>query len=118
MIGFQITAPGMTTPELIAFVRKHMPSTEELVRRAKLAGLEPNRPIMIFEVCACYKHIPTKGSNLRFPKHQPRRMPQVMQLASGQDDWRILREGICHIVHRHLIRAFKRSRKKYIDNII
>lgn len=121
MIGFHITVPGMKKQELINFVHDAIPSTKELVRRAKLAKLP--------EKCTCcdatlhrvsrrYKRIPTKDSGLTFPKDQPRMRPQVMQLASGGHDCRRMREGVCRIVHKQLLRRLRAADWKVEQCII
>jgi hypothetical protein len=120
MIGFHITVPKMQKRSLIAFVRRNMPSTHELVRRAKLAkvALRCNKcGATLEEVCKRYEKIPTEDSGLQF-----RRMSdgnyQIMQLASGGDTCREMREGVCRIVHRHLLKQFRLSKVSHIGCII
>lgn len=120
MIGFHITVPGMSKDALIAFVEENIPPQKELLRRARLKRLAArcrDTGVSIEDLCSRYSSIPTVDSTLTFPSVGESGDFQVMQLSSGGDEVRDMRDGLCEIVHKHLIRILKKKGIKYTANV-
>lgn len=105
MVGYYVEVPGMETRELTRFVRAHMPSQQELLRRARLARLPSTdasgAPLEDF--LAAYRRVPSRDLTLRVTAFS--RGSMVVQYASGGA--LTLKKGLRRIIQRHIARALR-----------
>jgi hypothetical protein len=113
---FSITVKDLNSKELVEFVRKNMPDSRELVRRARIAKVAERCQcgcgLTLAAIASRFEHIPTKDNTmLTFPDKGPTRV----ELTAFDDPGVHLdiKKGLCRIVYGHICRQLGRQGYKF-----
>ncbi|MDQ2932818.1 MAG: hypothetical protein M3Q80_00365 [bacterium] len=121
MIGFHITVPGMKERELTLFVKEHIPRFEELMiaaKKEKLPNSCPHCNATLELLIRRFEKIPTEDLVLRIVpvvqmrKYKQPKMFQILQLASGHNTCREMKEGLSRIIHERILFELKQAKKR------